>query len=99
MTVTDRPAAERRMRAPGNARSGTITRLQPLAGSRRRPLQALVELLLEDAVLFDEVLQDLLLLAVDPTRQREENHPKRDAVGRHQLILTVSTELRRNVDS
>ena len=65
----------------------------------REPEPSPIELPLEDAVLFKEVLQDLLLLAVDPSRQREKRYPKRHAVGRHRPIVMVRkvahcTELR-----
>jgi len=48
---------------------------QPEAASR--------PLFLEDAVLLHQVLDDALLVAVDPSREGHEQHPQRGGVGPH----------------
>ena len=52
---------------------------QPEAASR--------PLFLEDAVLLHQVLDDALLVAVDPSREGHEQHLQRGEVGPHGSIL------------
>ena len=64
-----------------------------------QPEAAPLHLLLEDAVLLDQVLDDLLLVAVDPSRQGDEQHLQGVEVGNHSPILPCRTTHRRGVYS
>jgi hypothetical protein len=50
---------------------------------RRRPLQ----LLFEDVVFLDQVLDDLLLMPVDPSSEGHEQQPHGGEIGSHRLIV------------
>ena len=50
---------------------------------------ALAELLAEDAVLLEEILDDVVLMAVDPAGEREEKEPQRVGRGRHGAELAL----------
>lgn len=49
----------------------------------REAKSSAAKLFLEDAVLFDEVRDDVRLLAVDPAREGGEQELKREEVGHH----------------
>ena len=52
-----------------------------------QPGAAPLQLVLEDPVLLDQVLDDVLLVAVDPSRQGDEQHLQGVEVGSHRPIL------------
>jgi hypothetical protein len=52
-----------------------------------QPEAAPVQLPLEDPVLLDQVVDDLLLVAVDPTLEGHEQHLQGVDIGRHWLIV------------
>ena len=57
----------------------------------REPEPPPIELLLEDEVLLDEVLQDLLLPAVEQACEREHQESQGKDLGRHQAIVPATT--------
>jgi hypothetical protein len=52
-----------------------------------QPEAAPFQLPLEDPVLFHQIFDDLLLVAVDPSRERYEQHLQRVEVGSHGRIV------------
>ncbi len=58
-------------------------------GRGTQPEAATTELLLEHAVLLDQVLDDVLLLDVDPAGERQEKDSQRVGVGRHRAIVVT----------
>ena len=52
-----------------------------------QPRDLPAELLLQYAVLLDQVLDDVLLLEVDPARERHEQDSQRVGFGRHGPIV------------
>ena len=52
-----------------------------------QPKAAPLDLRLEDTVLLHQVLDNMLLVAVDPTREGHEQHLHGVEIGRHRPIL------------
>jgi hypothetical protein len=84
MPAHDRVRRHDRRNTTEKASSELLSLLgQPAALIVRESNSAATELLLEDAVLFDQVLDRALLLSADPADGGQEQGAKREAVVQH----------------
>jgi hypothetical protein len=69
--------------APLRREASTLIVAQPEAASRQLPL--------EDPVLLYQVFDDVLLVTVNPTRERHQQHLQQGVVGNHSPIVPCPT--------